>query len=144
MGTSLAPTYGNLSMDKFETKALAHYPLKPLIWKRFIDDIFMVWPHGEDQLNKFDDYLNGIHNTVKFTHEASKYEVNFLDTTVRILPNGKLYTTLYTKPTDTHQYLHYNSAHPHSFTAKGPNWPKWPIPKTQAHMHIKSGLPRPW
>ena len=41
MGTYLAPKYANLFMDKFETKALANYPLKALIWKRFIDDIFM-------------------------------------------------------------------------------------------------------
>ena len=33
---------------------------KPKIWKRFIDDIFMIWSHGEtafknplDKLNKF-------------------------------------------------------------------------------------------
>ena len=37
MGTSLAPNYANLFMDKFETKALANYPLKPLIWKKGLD-----------------------------------------------------------------------------------------------------------
>ena len=81
---------------------------------------FTVRTHGEDQLNKIVDYLNGIHNTINFTHEDSKYEVHFLDTTVRILPNRILYNILYTKPTGTHLYLHYNSAHPHSVTAKGP------------------------
>ncbi len=35
-----------------------------------------------------------------------------MDTTVKIDEHGKLYTTLYTKPTDTHDYLLYNSAHP--------------------------------
>ena len=53
MGTALAPNYANIFMDKFETKALENYSLKPLLWKRFIDDIFMVWSHGEDQLNHF-------------------------------------------------------------------------------------------
>ena len=33
MGTSLAPNYANLFMDRFETKALDGYPLKPLTWK---------------------------------------------------------------------------------------------------------------
>ena len=42
MGTSLAPNYANLFMDRFETKALAGFPQKPLTWKRFIDDIFLV------------------------------------------------------------------------------------------------------
>ena len=47
----------------------------------------MVWTHGEEQLNKFVEYLNGIHQTIKFTHEISQEEINFLDTTVKILPN---------------------------------------------------------
>ena len=40
MGTAVAPNYVNLFMDRLETKALENYPLKLLIWKRFIDDIF--------------------------------------------------------------------------------------------------------
>ena len=50
-GTALAPNYANLFMGRFETHALAGYPLKPLVWKRFIDDIFMIWTHGEESLN---------------------------------------------------------------------------------------------
>ena len=120
MGTALAPNYANIFMDKFETRALENYPLKPLLWKRFIDDIFMVWTHGGEQLNKFVQYLNNIHPTIKFTYECSKEEIDFLDTTVKILPDRSLYTTLYNKPTDTHLYLHYHSAHPHSVTTNGP------------------------
>ena len=71
MGTSLAPNYANLFMDRFETKALAGFPQKPLTWKRFIDDIFLVWTHGEKSLKNFIDYLNSLHDTIKFTHEMS-------------------------------------------------------------------------
>ena len=42
MDTALAPNYANLFMDRFEIKALTGYPLKPLAWKRFSDDIFMI------------------------------------------------------------------------------------------------------
>ena len=119
MGMALAPNYANLFMDKFETKALEQYPLKPLIWKRFIDVIVMIWIHGEHELQKFVEYLN-IHPTIKFTHEFSKTDVNFLDTTVKINSDRHLYTTLYTKPTDTHLYPHYSSVHPHSVTTNGP------------------------
>ena len=31
MGTATAPNYANLFMDRFETKALANWPLKPVI-----------------------------------------------------------------------------------------------------------------
>ena len=67
MDMALAPNYANLFMDKFRTKTLEQYPLKPLIWKRFIDDIFMIWTHGEQELHKFVEYLNSIHPTIKFT-----------------------------------------------------------------------------
>ena len=53
MGTAVAPNYANLFMDRFESKALANWPLKPAIWLRFMDDIFMIWTHGEDTLNEF-------------------------------------------------------------------------------------------
>ena len=61
MGTSLAPNYANLFMDRFETKALAGFPLKPLTWKRFIDDCFMVWTHGEESLKNFIEYYSSAH-----------------------------------------------------------------------------------
>ena len=120
MGTATAPNYANLFMDRFETKALANWPLKPMIWMRFIDDIFMIWTHGEDKLDEFITYLNSIHPTIKFTHESSITQINFLDTTVKINDSRNLYTTLYEKPTDTHLYLHYTSAHHAPSKTKGP------------------------
>ena len=120
MGTAVAPNYANLFMDRFETKALENWPLKPLLWLRFIDDIFMIWTHGEDALTEFIEYLNGIHPTIKFTHEVSPTSINFLDTTVKLNENRELYTTLYEKPTDTHLYLHYTSSHHTPSKTKGP------------------------
>ena len=67
METALAPNYANLFMDRFETKALDGWPLKPTLWLRFIDDIFMIWPHGRDELDNFIKYLNNIHEKIKFT-----------------------------------------------------------------------------
>ena len=110
----------NLFMDRFETKALENWPLKPSLWLRFIDDIFMIWTHGEDNLNKFITYLNQLHPTIKFTHEVSNSSINFLDTTVKINEERILYTTLYEKPTDTHLYLHYTSSHHAPCKTKGP------------------------
>ena len=120
MGTALAPNYANLFMDRFETKALKGYPLKPLVWKRFIDDIFCIWTHGKESLKDFIKYLNSIHPTIKFTHECSEDHIDFLDTTVKFNNDRELITTLYNKPTDTHLYLEYTSAHPHTVMEKGP------------------------
>ena len=94
MGNSLVPNYANLFMDRFETKALAGFPQKPLTWKRFIDDIFLVWTHGEESLKTFIDYLNSLHKTIKFTHEMSYSHIDFLDTTVKFGPDRGLITSL--------------------------------------------------
>ena len=53
IGTRMAPAYANLFMGDLERKLLAQSPLKPFIWWRYIDDIFMVWTHGEEKLNEF-------------------------------------------------------------------------------------------
>ena len=53
MGTALVPHYANSFMDRFETRALKGDKHKPLVWKRFINDIFMVWTHGEQKLHEF-------------------------------------------------------------------------------------------
>ena len=58
MGTGVAPNYANLCMDRFETKALEGWDKKTLIWLRFIDDIFMIWTYGMDELEKFISYLS--------------------------------------------------------------------------------------
>ena len=43
MGTRMAPSYANIFMAKLESQLLKHSPNRhlPLLWKRFIDDIFM-------------------------------------------------------------------------------------------------------
>ena len=112
MGTKLAPSFANLFMGNFEETYVYIYKLQPLIWKRFIDDIFFVWTYGPDELDKFVHYLNGCHRTIKFTIETSSKSINFLDTTVKKEENGSLSTTLYCKPTDSHNYLLYSSEHP--------------------------------
>ena len=85
---------------------------KPKVRLRYIDDIFYIWEHGEDELTKWLEHLNNFHKTIKFTNEWSHTKINFLDTTVKVNIDNKLYTDLYVKPTDTNSYLNYNSAHP--------------------------------
>ena len=85
--------------------------MKPLIWWRYIDDIFTIWCLGEASLETFVEDLNQAHPTIKFTVEWSRSSIPFLDTRV-LLKNGQLTTDLYVKSTDTHQYLAANSCHP--------------------------------
>jgi len=111
MGTKFAPPYACIFMDVLETKFLNDEVLKPWCWMRYIDDIFFVWTHGREKLEDFLKRLNEVHPTIKFTHENSENEVNFLDIKVSIEGN-KVSTNLFCKPTDCHQFLHYDSCHP--------------------------------
>ena len=89
------------------------YLAQPLLWKRYIDDIFMIWPYGQGSLTEFVAHLNRNHNTIKFTVETSLTHISFLDITVSINhKTHELTTSLYTKPTDSHNYLLYSSEHP--------------------------------
>ena len=111
IGTKFAPPYACIFMDRMETEFLEKEHLKPWVWLRYIDDIFFVWTHGDNKLDGFLERLNSFHPNLKFTSERSQQEINFLDVTVQ-LSNNKFVTDLYCKPTDCHQYLHYNSCHP--------------------------------
>ena len=57
----------------FEHRALQRAPnnLQPLIWKRFIDDIFMIWTHGEESLLQFYNFLDDLHPKIKSDKEYS-------------------------------------------------------------------------
>ena len=111
MGTVVAPTYANIFMGWLEENLLQTFRLKPLIYLRYLDDIFIIWNHGKQLLNIFIDYANSLHKTIKFTANISESEIPFLDVLVKI-ESCKLVSTLYRKPTDKHQYLDYNSHHP--------------------------------
>ena len=50
IGTKMAPPYAILFMDSLEQRFLRSSPLKPLVWWRYIDDIFLIWLHGEEKL----------------------------------------------------------------------------------------------
>ena len=49
------------------------------LWWRFLDDIFMIWLHGEEELNDFLARLNSFHENIKFTWEIDLQEIAFLD-----------------------------------------------------------------
>ncbi len=124
MGTRLAPSYANIFMGRLEQnilKTLETKGLKPALYLRYIDDIFIILNQGEEKLLEFINYFNEAHPSIKFTFEYSKEQITFLDTRVKIDETSKtVFTDLYTKDTDTHNYLHYTSAHPAHCKTGGP------------------------
>ncbi len=74
--------------------------------------MFLIWIDSSQELDLFIQHLNEVHPTFKFTANISESSMDSLDTTVKVDTDHNMYTTLYTKPTDTHTYFHFTSAHP--------------------------------
>ena len=110
-GTKAALNVAITFMNKFEDDFVYTYALLIFLWKRFIDDCFLIWTHSLFELVTFEEYLNSRVETIKFTFEASLSQVNFLDTTVHLEQDGSIWTDLYCKPTDSHSYLRFDSSH---------------------------------
>ena len=132
MGARPAPSYANIFMAKKIDPLIQELaknveggedPL--LFFKRFLDDIFLVYTGCLKNLHMFLSELNNIHPTIKFTmtHTTPRGIDNpdcgctpsdslaFLDTLCKI-QGGKIVTDLYRKKTDRNQYLLTSSCHP--------------------------------
>ena len=105
IGTKFAPPYACIFMDQIETKFLRTQSHQPMIWFRYIEDIFFIWIHGEEKLEKFMADFNAFNTNIQSTYESSKKSIAFLDLDVALF-NGRLESTVQGKPTDRHQYLH--------------------------------------
>ena len=107
MGTKAAPPYANLFMGRHEETIWEAFTF----WKRFIDDIFMIFIGTNKQLQSMKDIMNTLHPTIKFTFEHITQEISFLDMKIHIGADCKLSTTMYRKPTDCAALLHFHSNH---------------------------------
>ena len=48
MGTKIAVTFANIFMAKIEKGIISKSKIKPLVWKRYIDDVFCLWDTNKD------------------------------------------------------------------------------------------------
>ena len=112
IGSKLGKNFACSYMRKWDEK-LMEYHEQPFFYKRFIDDGFGLWTGSVDTLEKFAEYANGIHRNIKIELRYSREKIEFLDTWVH-MENGRIYTSLYRKPTDKQLYLHKTSNHPPS------------------------------
>lgn len=69
MGSALSPVVVNLFMESFEHSALELAPYKLSVFKRCVDDTFIVCPHGWENLVGF---LAFMHGNIKFSMEMEE------------------------------------------------------------------------
>ena len=116
MGTKMAPAYANLFMGKLEEKLNELGKPHIMLWKRFIDDIFVIWTRSAVEFTTYMNTINQLHHTIKFTYELSETELTFLDITLykgdRFDRNQILDIRTHIKPTNKQLYIHASSYHP--------------------------------
>lgn len=123
MGYPYAPTLANIYLLDFDEKIKNGFKIKPKLYLRFLDDLYLIWPGSLEELKEFETYINTLIPDIKVTLNHNKHEIPFLDTTTFKhtdinTQTTTLQTRVYFKPTDSHQLLHANSFHPHH-THKG-------------------------
>ena len=82
MGTKMAVAFANIFMAEIETNLLNQSRIKPIAWKRYIDDVFSLCDTKREDLDIFITQANKYHPTIKFAAETSDAEIAFLDTVV--------------------------------------------------------------
>ena len=112
MGPPISSIVANLYMENFEVRVINTSPHPPLMWKRFVDDTFVVIKAAHKQ--EFLEHINSIDPHIQFTSEDSKPDgsMPFLDMMITPREDDRLSTTVYRKPTHTNLYLQWDSHHP--------------------------------
>ena len=78
------------------------------MWRRYVDDVFVIWPHRDQHLEEFHCHLNGLNSSIKFTIEKeTEGRIAFLD--VQLEKKG---TKVTSQRTHTDRYLNFDSNHP--------------------------------
>ena len=75
MGTKLAVAFANIFMAKLEKEILRQSSIKPIFWKRFIDDVISIW-----DTSRIYRQTTSILQSNSHTAEISETETTFLDT----------------------------------------------------------------
>ena len=110
MESSLGPTMANVFLSFYEINWLEQCPkeFKPDSYRRYVDDIFVLFESAE-YLCKFRNYFNTCHPNMCFSFEQEENgKLAFPDIEVS-RGKEKFVTTVYTNPTFSSVYTHFES-----------------------------------
>ena len=99
MGSPLGPVLANIFMCDFEEEWIINNPrFHPTLWYRYVDDTFSMFD-SKDTANEFLKYLNGRHNSIKFTIELAE---RYIENNVYRLPRVPLASLAESRHSDSH------------------------------------------
>ena len=70
MGSPLSPLVLDLVMEDVEKRALSTSLFEPIFYKRYVDDIFTIFP--TDKITELLNVFNSIEQSIQFTLEVEK------------------------------------------------------------------------
>ena len=101
-------SYADLALASYDSKALV-FDLSPTTWKRFRDDVLVVWTHGPASVSLFSEYLNKIDKMgkIQFTMQAAGDDgLEFLDLKLKMV-DGKISVEFFQNQlTASHLFCH--------------------------------------
>lgn len=110
MGTRVAPAYANIFMGCFEQLYISNdtkYRENIVIYKKFIDDLFIIWMVTRGQHYCLQIRSIGTTGGVKLTPKFSKQTLDIVISQV----TGAFYTSTHFKTVDTNSYIDFKNKH---------------------------------
>ncbi|XP_065195392.1 uncharacterized protein LOC135826718 [Sycon ciliatum] len=114
MGNNLAPPFAIIFMHDLETSLFVNSPGAPVLYKRYIDDIIMLWTLGAALLRQLIAFFNTANASIKFTYQSSEEtgSVDFMDTTIHVSSEGAISFELFRKACHSGLVSDFNSCVP--------------------------------
>ena len=113
MGSPLGPTFANFYMGDLENNVFENHCQKPLIYVRYVDDIFVLVNSEEELINLKQTFQE--QSVLNFTYEIGvNGKLPFLDVLINN-NSSKFETSVYHKPTDQGKCLNYDSECPEKY-----------------------------
>lgn len=110
MGAKYAPSVANAFMAQWEEKAVHNTPCQLELYKKFIDNILIVWNRDRDSLEQFLTGLNQNDRNIILTWKIYAKQIQFLDLDISI-ENNQLITKTHFKEVTRNSYLPITSCH---------------------------------
>ena len=120
MGAKFAPSLANLFMAHWEREAIDDQPPSQLrLWKRYIDDVLVIWEGDTTSLEEFFFKLNSNTRGISLQYDISTSHIHFLDLNIYV-KEDKLITNTFFKETDRNAFIPVTSCHHSSWLAAVP------------------------
>ena len=144
MGSPVSAVIANLFMEEVEQKAIQSFPHEVKVWKRYVDDTFVVVK--DEHVAALHHHLNQQFQGVAFTLEREdERRLPFLDVEVQTREDGTVGTAVFRKGTQTDKYLDFDSHHSsqhkesvvRSLVRRGEMFPSDDAGKSTEMYHVK-------